>query len=109
MRIYMEASLYGLLFLLAGLGVLLYGIYGLGRGLESVASNKIRRNINRLSKNRYAGFLSGIGSTILVQTSSVSMVTYIGLINIGALTLIQALPMFLGANIGGHLFFLFLS
>lgn len=98
----MEA-LYGLLFLLSGLGVLLYGISGVGQGLEGIASNNIRRNINKLSKNRYIAFASGIGSTILVQSSSVSLVMYIGLINIGALTLMQALPMFLGAHIGSSL------
>jgi len=96
-------SLYGLLFLLSGLGVLLYGISGVGQGLEGIASNNLRRNINKLSKNRYIGFASGIGSTILVQSSSVSLVMYIGLINIGALTLMQALPMFLGAHIGSSL------
>ncbi len=98
----MEA-LYGLLFLLSGLGVLLYGISGVGQGLEGIASNNIRRNINKLSKNRYIAFASGIGSTILVQSSSVSLVMYIGLINIGALTLMQALPLFLGAHIGSSL------
>lgn len=98
----MEA-LYGLLFLLSGLGVLLYGISGVGQGLEGIASNNIRRNINKLSKNRYIAFASGIGSTILVQSSSVSLVMYIGLINIGALTLMQALPIFLGAHIGSSL------
>ena len=98
----MEA-LYGLLFLLSGLGVLMYGISGVGQGLEGIASNNIRRNINKLSKNRYIAFASGIGSTILVQSSSVSLVMYIGLINIGALTLMQALPIFLGAHIGSSL------
>ena len=98
----MEAF-YGLLFLLSGLGVLLYGISGVGQGLEGIASNNLRRNINKLSRNRYIGFASGIGSTVLVQSSSVSLVMYIGLINIGALTLMQALPMFLGAQIGSSL------
>ena len=98
----MEA-LYGLLFLLSGLGVLLYGISGVGQGFEGIASNNLRRNINKMAKNRYIGFASGIGSTILVQSSSVSLVMYIGLINIGALTLMQALPMFLGAHIGSSL------
>ncbi len=98
----MEA-LYGLLFLLAGLGVLLYGIQGVGQGLESVAGRSIRRNINKLSRNRYIGFLSGIGSTFLVQSSSVSTIMYIGLINIGALTLMQVLPLFLGAQFGSSI------
>lgn len=96
-------ALYGLLFLLSGLGVLLFGISGLGQGLEGITSNSLRRNINKMSKNRYLAFASGAGSTILVQSSSVSIVMYIGLINIGALTLMQALPMFLGANFGSSL------
>ncbi len=98
----MEA-IYGLLFLLSGLGVLLYGIQGIGQGLESVAGKAIRRNINKLSKNRFVGFLSGVGSTIMVQSSSVSTIMYIGLINIGALTLLQALPIFLGAQVGSSI------
>ena len=98
----MEA-IYGLLFLLSGLGVLLYGIQGIGQGLESVAGKAIRRNINKLSQNRFVGFLSGVGSTIMVQSSSVSTIMYIGLINIGALTLLQALPIFLGAQVGSSI------
>ena len=98
----MEA-IYGFLFLLSGLGVLLYGIQGIGQGLESVAGKAIRKNINKLSKNRFVGFLSGVGSTILVQSSSVSTIMYIGLINIGALTLLQALPLFLGAQVGSSI------
>lgn len=93
-------ALYGLLFLLSGLGVLLFAIQGVGQGLESVAGKAIRQNINKLSKNKFLGFASGFGSTILVQSSSVSTIMYIGLINIGALTLMQALPMFLGAQVG---------
>ena len=98
----MEA-IYGLLFLLSGLGVLLYGIQGVGQGLESVAGKAIRQNINKLSKNRFVGFVSGVGSTILVQSSSVSTIMYIGLINVGALTLLQALPLFLGAQVGSSI------
>ena len=98
----MEA-LYGLLFLLSGLGVLLFGIQGVGQGLESVAGKAIRQNINKLSRNRALGFASGFGSTILVQSSSVSTIMYIGLINLGALSLMQALPMFLGAQVGSSL------
>ena len=98
----MEA-IYGLFFLLSGLGVLLYGIQGVGQGLESVAGKAIRRNISKLSKNRFVDVLSGLGSTIMVQSSSVSTIMYIGLINIGALTLLQALPIFLGAQVGSSL------
>ena len=93
-------ALYGLLFLLSGLGVLLFAIQGVGQGLEGVAGKAIRKNINKLSRNRFLGFASGFGSTVLVQSSSVSTIMYIGLINIGALTLMQALPMFLGAQVG---------
>lgn len=96
-------ALYGLLFLLSGLGVLLFGISGLGQGFEGITSKSLRRNINKMAKNKYLAFASGIGSTVLVQSSSVSLVMYIGLINIGALTLMQALPLFLGANFGSAL------
>jgi phosphate:Na+ symporter len=86
--------------LIGGLGMFLYGIKLLSESLERVAGSKMRRGLEVLTTNRFAGAGVGIGATVLVQSSSVTTVMVVGFVNAGLLTLLQASGVIMGANIG---------
>lgn len=86
--------------LLAGLGVFLYGIKIMGDNLESVAGPKMRTLFDKISGNRIIGVLTGAGVTAVIQSSSATTVMVVGFVNAGLMTLMQAAPLIMGANIG---------
>ncbi len=83
----------GLLYLfLVGVRLLETGIKGLGSDFtDSLFSNV---------SNPLAGLFVGILATVLVQSSSVTTATIVGLVATGVLQVDTAVPMIMGANIG---------
>ena len=86
--------------LLGGLGAFLFGMKFMGSGLESVAGPKLGKVMEKLTGNRFKGFLFGLGSTIVIQSSAAATVMVMGLINAGILDLVQAAAVIIGANVG---------
>ena len=86
--------------LVGGLGFFLFGIKMMSEGLRKVSSERLKNIIALLTKNRVLALLVGTGVTALIQSSSAMTVMVVGLINAGLLTLKQAIPIVLGANIG---------
>ncbi|HOV68923.1 MAG TPA: Na/Pi cotransporter family protein [Clostridia bacterium] len=86
--------------LLGGLGLFLYGIKMMSDGLENVAGDRMRRTLERLTTNRFAGVAVGAGVTSLIQSSSAVTVMVVGFVNAGLMTLLQATGVIMGANIG---------
>ena len=95
--------IYGILLLLSGLGVFMYGVHNISVGMESVANQQLRKSIHKLSKNPVRSFGSGLVATILVENSSVSTVLIVGMLNAGLISLYNALGMILGCNVGSTL------
>lgn len=89
-----------LIWLLAGVGVFIVGMNFLSDALEKSAGGGMKRMLERISNNRFAGVGIGAGVTALVQSSSATSVMVIGLVNAGVMTLMQATPIIMGANIG---------
>jgi solute carrier family 34 (sodium-dependent phosphate cotransporter) len=81
--------LYGFL---VGVALLESGIAGLGRGFQE---GLLRQIANPLS-----GLFAGILLTVLVQSSSVSTATIVGLVGAGTIDVSLAVPMIMGANVG---------
>lgn len=88
------------LMLLAGLGVFLFAIKILGDNLETVAGTKMRGLFDKISGNRFTGVLTGSAVTTVIQSSSATTVMVVGFVNAGLMTLVQATPIIMGANIG---------
>ena len=88
------------LLLLAGVGIFIVGMNMMGNGLEKGAGNGLKRLLAKISNNRFAGIGIGAGVTAIVQSSSVTSVMVIGLVNAGVMTLFQATSVIFGANIG---------
>jgi phosphate:Na+ symporter len=86
--------------LVGGLGFFLFGIRMMSEGLRKVSSERLKNIIALLTKNRILALLVGTGVTALIQSSSAMTVMVVGFINAGLLTLKQAIPIVLGANIG---------
>ena len=89
-----------LIWLLAGVGVFIVGMNFLSDALEKSAGGGMKRMLERISNNRFAGVGIGAGVTALIQSSSATSVMVIGLVNAGVMTLMQATPIIMGANIG---------
>lgn len=89
-----------ILTLFGALGMFLYGMNMMSSGLQKVAGNKLRNILSSITSNRFKGVLTGLGVTSLIQSSSATTVMVVGFVNAGLLTLIQAVGIIMGANIG---------
>lgn len=83
-----------------GLAIFLYGMKQLSEGLQSLAGTKLRRAIRAFTSNHFTGLLVGAGVTMVIQSSSITTVMLVGLLNAGIMTLKQSVGVIFGANIG---------
>ena len=93
-------SVSGLLSLLGGLALFLYGMQMMSSGLEAAAGSKMKLILERLTANRFLGVLVGAGITAVIQSSPATTVMVVGFVNSGMMTLNQAVWIIMGANIG---------
>ena len=89
-----------LIWLLAGVGVFIVGMNFLSGALEKSAGGGMKKLLGKISNNRFSGVGIGAGVTAIIQSSSATSVMVIGLVNAGVMTLLQATPIIMGANIG---------
>ena len=89
-----------LIWLLAGVGVFIVDMNFMSDALEKSAGEGMKRLLGRISNNRLSGVGIGAGVTAIIQSSSATSVMVIGLVNAGVMTLTQATPIIMGANIG---------
>ena len=83
-----------------GLAIFIIGMKMMSDGLHKAAGEKMRNILRLFSANRFVAILSGTAVTAVVQSSSASTVMVIGFVNAGLLTLVQAIGIIFGANIG---------
>ena len=93
-------DIFHLLTMLGGLSLFLFGMSVMGQALERRAGEKLRLLLGRLTTNRAAGLLTGLGVTAVIQSSSAATVMVVGFVNSGLMTLKQAINVIMGANIG---------
>ena len=89
-----------MIWLLAGVGVFIVGMNFMSDALEKCAGSGMKRMLEKISNNRFSGVGIGAGVTAIIQSSSATSVMVIGLVNAGVMTLMQATPIIMGANIG---------
>ncbi len=90
----------GLLQLAGALAVFLLGMKFMSEALQKVAGNRLKELLGRITGNRGKGVLTGIGITLVVQSSTATTVMVVGFVSAGLLTLIQSIGVIMGANIG---------
>ncbi len=88
------------IWLLAGVGIFIVGMNFLSDALEKSAGSGMKSLLGKISNNRFSGVGIGAGVTAIIQSSSATSVMVIGLVNAGVMTLMQATPIIMGANIG---------
>ena len=86
--------------LIGGLCLFLFGMNVMGESLERRAGGKLSAIIGKLTTNKFAGFLTGLGVTAIIQSSSATTVMVVGFVNSGLMTLKQSIGVIMGANIG---------
>jgi len=85
---------------IGGLALFLFGVRVLSQGMEQLAGSKLQAWLDKATNKPLKGAAFGAVATALLQSSSLLMVTMIGLINGGLLTLDQAIGVMLGQEIG---------
>jgi phosphate:Na+ symporter len=87
-------------YLLGGVGLFLVGMILMSDGLRSAAGGALQRILERSTATSLSAFLSGVGLTALVQSSSATTLTTIGFVSAGLLSFSSALGIIVGANVG---------
>jgi phosphate:Na+ symporter len=85
---------------LGGLALFLFGVRLLSGGMEKLAGNRLKEILDRATSKPIRGAIFGMIATAILQSSSLLMVTMIGLINANMMTLAQAVGVMMGKEIG---------
>lgn len=86
--------------LIGGVALFLFGMHLMGDGLKKVAGNKLELVLWKLSGTPIKGILLGSVVTAVVQSSSATSAMVVGFVNSGMMTVVQSIPIVMGANIG---------
>ncbi len=86
--------------LLGALGMFLYGMNLMSSGLQKAAGDRLRGFLSVMTSNPFKGVMTGLGVTSVIQSSSATTVMVVSFVNAGLLTLVQAIGVIMGANIG---------
>ena len=91
---------FGILQLIGGLCLFLFGMETMGDGLKKASGSKLEEILSRLTSNVPKGVLLGAAVTAVIQSSSATTVMLVGFVNSGIMSLRQAIPVIMGANVG---------
>ena len=86
--------------LLGALGMFLYGMNLMSSGLQKAAGDRLRGFLSAMTSSPLKRVLTGLGITSIIQSSSATTVMVVSFVNAGLLTLVQAIGVIMGANIG---------
>lgn len=96
----MDYSISQFLGLLGAVGLFLYGMKVMSEGLQKAAGDRLRNILQAMTRNRFAGLLTGCAITALIQSSSASTVMVVSFVNAGLMSLAQSMAVIFGANVG---------
>ncbi|WMC92088.1 Na/Pi cotransporter family protein [Kineothrix sp. MB12-C1] len=91
---------FGILTMIGGLALFLYGMQVMGEGLSKVSGGKLEQLLEKLTSSKLKAVLLGMGVTVVIQSSSATTVMVVGFVNSGIMKLSQAIGIIMGANIG---------
>ncbi|MBR2090811.1 MAG: Na/Pi symporter, partial [Fibrobacter sp.] len=86
--------------MLGCLALLMFGMKTMSEGLQKLTGGHLRAFLGTMTKHRAGGLLTGTFITAAVQSSTATTVMTVSFVNAGLLTLKQAIPVIMGANIG---------
>ncbi len=82
------------------LALLMFGMKTMSEGLQKLTGGHLRTVLGTMTKHRLGGLITGTAVTAAVQSSTATTVMTVSFVNAGLLTLRQAIPVIMGANIG---------
>src|SRR5215467_9257201 len=85
---------------LGGVGLFLLGMSVMTAGLKGLAGSRLRTVLSKAAATPLSGAFWGAVVTLIVQSSSATTMTTIGLVSAGLLTFPQGLGLVFGANVG---------
>ncbi len=86
--------------LIGGIGMFLLGMSLMTDSLKAMAGESLRQWLGRFTGSPFKAMMSGIGFTLIVQSSTATTLATIGFVSAGVLTFVQAIGVIIGANIG---------
>lgn len=86
--------------LVGSLALLMFGMKSMSESLQKMAGPQLRRVLGKMTTNRFTGMLTGVAVTAAVQSSTATTLMTVSFVNAGLLTLVQAISVIMGANIG---------
>ncbi|MCR5585600.1 MAG: Na/Pi cotransporter family protein [Lachnospiraceae bacterium] len=93
-------DIFGVLTMIGGLALFLYGMKAMGDGLVQLSGGKLERILEKLTQKRIMALLLGAFVTAVIQSSSATTVMVVGFVNSGIMKLSRAVGIIMGANIG---------
>ena len=93
-------DIFGILTMVGGLALFLYGMNTMGDGLVMLSGGKLEQILEKLTKKRIMALILGALVTAVIQSSSATTVLVVGFVNSGIMKLTQAVGIIMGANIG---------
>ena len=93
-------DIFGVLTMIGGLALFLYGMNIMGDGLGKVSGGRLEKILETLTSNPIKAVLLGAGVTAVIQSSSATTVMVVGFVNSGIMKLSQAIGIIMGANVG---------
>lgn len=91
---------FGILTMVGGLALFLYGMEVMGGGLSKASGGRLEQILEKLTSNKWKSVILGAGVTAVIQSSSATTVMVVGFVNSGIMKLSQAIGIIMGANIG---------
>ena len=76
-------DIFNVLTLIGGLCLFLFGMSVMGDALKRRAGGKLKKILAELTRNKMTGFLTGLGVTSIIQSSSATTVMVVGFVNSG--------------------------
>ena len=89
-----------LLKIVGALALLIYGMKVMSEALQKLAGPQLRHVLSAMTTNRVSGVFTGMLTTVAVQSSTATTVMTVSFVNAGLRTLVQAISVIMGANIG---------
>lgn len=93
-------SLFDFIKVIGCLALLMFGMRTMSEGLQKFAGGSLRKVLGTMTNNRFAGVATGAFITAAIQSSTATTLMTVSFVNAGLLTLLQAISVIMGANIG---------
>ena len=93
-------DIFDVLSLLGGIALFLFGMTYMGDALKKLAGSQMKVFLSKVTANPFTGFLVGLVVTMAIQSSTATSVMVVSFVNAKMLTLVQSIPLIIGANLG---------